>query len=64
MSRRRSAKCRAIRNLKRAIRELNRSIDAIRDERFETAENRIADALVFQGRALRQINRAERFDYC
>lgn len=59
MSKRVSPRVRAIRNLKDAIDELKKAIENLRDRKFESAENNIADALIFEGRALRNINKAE-----
>jgi hypothetical protein len=53
---------RAIREIRRAQDELEEAIDFIRRNRFEKAENEIADALFFIARAIRRINRAERRD--
>jgi hypothetical protein len=53
------SKSRAIADLKNAIKELQEAIKFVQNNRFERAENEISDALKFEARAIREINKAE-----
>jgi ribosomal protein L22 len=56
----RNNKRRAIRELRHSIEELREAIRFLRRNKFERAEDEISDALRFEAKALRRINRAER----
>jgi ribosomal protein L22 len=56
----RNNKRKAIRELRHSIKELREAIRFLRRGKFEKAENEISDALRFEAKALRRINRAER----
>jgi prefoldin subunit 5 len=55
-----TSKQNAIRDLDAAIAELREARQFVVNNRFESAENEIGDALRFIGRAIRQINKVER----